>query len=43
MINVEFKRGKHKLRRGDNLKKLQRWVNSRFAFSVCEKFEDYKG
>ena len=34
---------KYKLRRGDNLKKLQRWVNSRFAFSVCEKFEDYKG
>ncbi len=34
---------KHKLKQGDKLKKLQRWVNSRFAFSVCEKFEDYKG
>ena len=22
-------------------KKLQRWVNNRFIFSKCEKFEDY--
>lgn len=34
---------KHKLRRGDELKRLQRWVNSRFAFAAVRKFEDYKG
>ena len=22
-------------------KKLQRWVNNRFIFAKCEKFEDY--
>ena len=27
---------------GDELKKLQRWVNSRFAFAAVKKFEDYK-
>ena len=32
---------KYKLRKGDKLKKLQRWVNSRFAFAAVEKFEDY--
>lgn len=30
-----------KLRKGDPLKKLQRWVNSRFAFAAVENFEDY--
>lgn len=33
---------KYKLRRGDPLKRLQRWVNSRFAFAAVEKFEDFK-
>lgn len=33
---------KYRLRRRDNLKRLQRWVNSRFAFAAVEKFEDYK-
>lgn len=32
---------KYKLRKGDPLKKLQRWVNSRFAFAAVENFEDY--
>lgn len=32
---------KYKLRKGDKLKKLQRWVNSRFAFAAVDKFEDY--
>lgn len=32
---------KYKLRKGDPLKKLQRWVNSRVAFAAVEKFEDY--
>ena len=27
----------------DPLKRLQRWVNSRFAFAACERFEDYTG
>jgi hypothetical protein len=34
---------KHKLRRGNELKRLQRWVNSRFAFAAVKRFEDYKG
>lgn len=34
---------KYKKRRGDNLVRLQRWVNSRFAFAAVERFEDYKG
>lgn len=34
---------KYKLKKGDPLKRLQRWVNSRFIFEKCEKFEDYKG
>lgn len=33
---------KYKLRRGDPLKRLQRWVNSRFAFAAVKNFEDYK-
>lgn len=34
---------KHKLRKGSELKRLQRWVNSRFAFAAVKRFEDYKG
>lgn len=34
---------KYKLRKGDPLKRLQRWVNSRFAFAACNRFEDYTG
>lgn len=33
---------KHKKRRKDPLIRLQRWVNSRFIFACCKKFEDYK-
>lgn len=33
---------KHKLRPGNDLKRLQRWVNSRFAFAAVKRFEDYK-
>jgi hypothetical protein len=25
------------------LRKLQRWVNNKFIFRVCERFEDYNG
>lgn len=32
---------KHKLRKGHKLLKLQRWVNNKFIFRSCEKFEDY--
>lgn len=34
---------KYKLKKKDPLKRLQRWVNSRFAFAACERFEDYTG
>ena len=34
---------KYKLRKGDQLRRLQRWVNSRFAFAACRRFEDYTG
>lgn len=33
---------KYKLKSGDELKKLQRWVNSRFAFAAVKNFKDYK-
>ena len=33
---------KHMLGAGSQLKKLQRWVNSRFAFAACRRFEDYR-
>lgn len=33
---------KHKLRKGHQLRRLQRWVNSKVAFSAVEKFEDFK-
>lgn len=32
---------KHTLAAGSQLKRLQRWVNSRFAFAACKRFEDY--
>lgn len=33
---------KYKLSAGSDLKRLQRWVNSRFAFAAVKRFEDYK-
>ena len=33
---------KYKLRRGDDLLRLQRWVNSRVTFAAVKRFEDYK-
>ena len=33
---------KYKLQPKDDLKRMQRWVNSRFAFAAVKKFEDYK-
>lgn len=32
---------KYKLKKRDPLKRMQRWVNSRFAFMACDRFEDY--
>ena len=32
---------KYKRKRKDPLIQMQRWVNSRYAFAVCKKFEDY--
>lgn len=32
---------KYKRKRKDDLVCLQRWVNSRFAFAACKRFEDY--
>ena len=34
---------KYKKKKKDNLVRMQRWVNSRFAFAACRKFEDYTG
>lgn len=34
---------KYKKNKKDNLVRMQRWVNSRFAFAACKKFEDYTG
>ena len=34
---------KHKKKRKDPLIRMQRWVNSRYAFMACERFEDYTG
>lgn len=33
---------KYKLKPKDDLKRMQRWVNSRFAFAAVKRFEDYK-
>ena len=33
---------KQNVPRGHDLRRLQRWVNSRVAFSAVEKFEDFK-
>lgn len=32
---------KENIPQGHELKKLQRWVNNRFVFAKCERFEDY--
>lgn len=32
---------KHRLEKGHKLKKLQRWVNNKYIFRSCDKFEDY--
>ena len=34
---------KEHLKRGHILKKMQRWVNNRYIFAKCERFEDYIG
>lgn len=34
---------KHKRKKKDNLVRMQRWVNSRFTFAACKRFEDYTG
>lgn len=34
---------KFKLLEKDPLKRLQRWVNSRYTFAACKRFEDYTG
>ena len=34
---------KYKKQKKDPLIRLQRWVNSRVAFAVCKRFEDYTG
>lgn len=33
---------KENIPKGHELRKLARWVNNRFIFSSCERFEDYK-
>lgn len=33
---------KHRVKRGSDLRKLQRWVNSKVAFMSCNRFENYK-
>lgn len=33
---------KQNVKRGNDLRRLQRWVNSRVAFAAVEKFEDFK-
>ena len=34
---------KYKRRRKDPLVRMQRWVNSRYAFAACRRFEEYTG
>ena len=34
---------KYKKKRKDQLVRMQRWVNSRYAFMACKRFEDYTG
>lgn len=34
---------KYRKKKKDNLVRMQRWVNSRFAFAACKRFEDYTG
>lgn len=33
---------KENIPNGDDLRKMQRWVNNRFIFAKCKSFEDYK-
>lgn len=33
---------KESLPKGHVLRKMERWVNNRFIFASCDKFEDYK-
>lgn len=33
---------KQKVKRGSDLRRMQRWVNSRVAFAAVEKFEDFR-
>ena len=33
---------KYKLKRGDDLLRMQRWVNSRVTFAAVKRFEDYR-
>lgn len=33
---------KYKRAQGDELRRMQRWVNSRVAFAAVKRFEDYK-
>lgn len=33
---------KYKRKKKDDLVRMQRWVNSRFTFAACKRFEDYK-
>lgn len=33
---------KQNIGRGNNLRRLQRWVNSKIVFFACKKFEDFK-
>lgn len=34
---------KDKLKQGHQIRRMQRWVNSKYIFRSCEKFEDYGG
>ena len=34
---------KYRKKKKDNLVRMQRWVNSRFALAACKRFEDYTG
>ena len=34
---------KYKRKKNDDIVRMQRWVNSRMCFTVCKKFEDYRG
>ena len=42
MFYIDLVDSNRKLSAGADLKRLQRWVNSRFAFAAVKRFEDYK-